>query len=64
MAEKKIIAVVGATGAAVGAAAGTTVGYVSDLASRIGADWRPVVFGNWMIERIARVVREKESSSQ
>ena len=54
----------GPAGVAVGAAAGTAVGYVSDLASRIGADWRPVVFGNWMIERIARVVREKESSSQ
>lgn len=56
-------AISGAPGAAVGAVAGTTVGYVSDIASKIGANWRPVVFGNWMMERIARVVREKESSS-
>lgn len=39
-----------------GAAVGAGVGYLLDLAAKLGADWRPVVFGNWMKERVAKVL--------
>lgn len=35
-------------GAVVGAAAGETVKYVFDVASKLNADWKPVVFGRWL----------------
>ncbi len=42
--------------AAASGAAGSAVGYLLDIGSRIGADWRPVVFGNWMKERITTLL--------
>jgi hypothetical protein len=48
----------GPLGAAVGAGLGGGANYVLDLASRFGAGWRPVVFGNWFKERIAKCLKE------
>lgn len=42
-------------GPAVGALVGggtAGVGYLLDVASKLGADWRPVVFGNWLREQV------------
>ncbi|HWP93384.1 MAG TPA: hypothetical protein VNN20_14415 [Thermodesulfobacteriota bacterium] len=50
----------GHSGAALGGAAGSTVGYVLDIASKLGADWKPVVFGNWFRDRIEKVLDNKE----
>lgn len=44
------------TTAAVAGAAGSAAGYLLDVVSRIRAEWRPVVFGNWMKERIAKLL--------
>lgn len=41
-----------------GAVVGAGAGYLLDLAAKLGADWRPVVFGNWMKERVAKVLAE------
>ena len=44
--------VAGPTGAVVGAAAGAGLEYITDISSKIGEGWRPVVFGNWLKDRI------------
>lgn len=49
-----------APGAILGAAAGGAAGYIFDLASKLGANWRPVVFGDWLKERIAKIVGTDE----
>jgi hypothetical protein len=41
---------------------GTGVGYLLDLGSRVGADWRPVVFGNWEKDRIAKILQKADSN--
>lgn len=41
---------------AAGASAG--LAFVLDVASKIGEDWKPVVFGNWLRERIEKVLKE------
>lgn len=51
-------AVAGLPGTAAGAAAGGAVGFVSEVASKLGSGWRPVVFGNWLRERIEKVLGE------
>lgn len=48
-------------GASIGGAVGNTLTYVLDLGSKIGADWKPVVFGNWFKERIAKLLKEQSS---
>lgn len=50
----------GPPGAAIGGAAGTATGYLFDIASKIGEDWKPVVFGNWVKNRIAEITKEKK----
>ena len=42
-------------------AAGASVGlaFVLDVASKIGEDWKPVVFGNWVSTRIQKLLKEK-----
>lgn len=42
----------GIEGAAIGGGAGSTAGYLLDLASKLGADWKPIVFGTWFKERM------------
>lgn len=54
-------AIEGAIGGAVGGVAGAASGYLFDLASNIGANWRPVVFGQWLKDRIERIVDEKDN---
>lgn len=49
------------TGAAVGGAVGSALTYVFDLASKIGADWKPVVFGKWFKNRIEKLLEEQSS---
>ena len=51
-------AVGGVPGTVAGAAVGGAVGFVSDVASKFGSGWRPVVFGNWLRERIEKVLEE------
>lgn len=53
----------GPAGGAFGAAAGSTVGYLADVASKLGGNWRPVVFGNWMQDRIAKLLSEKDNKT-
>ncbi len=33
--------------------------YLVDVASKIGENWKPVVFGNWVRNRIEKVLKEK-----
>lgn len=42
----------GPTGSALGAATGGVVSWLADLGSKVGGQWRPVVFGNWYRDRI------------
>jgi len=48
----------GPIGAAIGGAAGSATGYLTDIVSRIGADWKPVVFGNWLRQRIEKFTKQ------
>ena len=44
----------GVEGVLAAAAAGAGIKYVTDLASKINENWRPVVFGNWASGRIKK----------
>jgi len=46
----------GIEGAALGGGAGSAAGYVLDIASKLGADWKPVVFGTWFKDRIDKAL--------
>ena len=50
--------IAGPVGGALGGVAGGAVGYLADVTSKIGADWRPVVFGQWLRKRIEDVIDE------
>jgi len=52
-------AISGPVGAALGGASGSAIGYLLDIASKLGADWRPMVFGNWYKDRIEKVLDKK-----
>jgi hypothetical protein len=45
--------------AIVAAGASTGLAFILDVASRIGEDWKPVVFGNWVSARIQKLLNEK-----
>lgn len=47
-------------GAVVGSAAGGAVGYLADVTSKLGADWKPVVFGDWLRDRIEKALDDRE----
>lgn len=53
----------GKIGSIEGVVLGTTVGagikYLFDLGSKLGEDWKPVIFGNWLKERIEKILEEK-----
>ena len=51
-------------GAAIGGAIGSALTYVTDLASKMGADWKPVVFGNWFKDRIIKLLEDQKSSGE
>ncbi|MFN4786562.1 MAG: hypothetical protein ACK5LW_04545 [Pseudanabaena sp.] len=48
-------AVAGPVGGAVGGLAGSALNFTTDVCSKVGADWKPVVFGNWLEGRIKRL---------
>lgn len=50
--------IAGPVGGALGGVAGGAVGYLADVTSKIGANWRPVVFGQWLRKRIEDVIDE------
>jgi len=49
----------GAEPAIVAAGASAGLAFILDVASRIGEDWKPVVFGNWVRDRIEKVLKNK-----
>ena len=51
-------AMAGHIGAAIGGATGSATGYLTDIVSKIGADWKPVIFGNWLRQRIEKFTKE------
>ena len=54
-------AVAGPAGAALGGGAGSAIGYLADVVAKLGADWKPVVFGNWLRARIEKLVKDEFS---
>lgn len=52
-------ALTGPTGATIGAG----IGYLLDLASKLGSNWRPVVFGDWVTNRIDELLEERKPPS-
>jgi hypothetical protein len=54
------VAVSTQAGDAIGAVAGSATAYLADVSSKIGKDWKPVVFGNWLRTRIEKVVADDE----
>jgi len=49
----------GSAGAALGGAVGSGAGYLLSLASKLGADWKPIVFGDWLSEHIKMLVKDE-----
>lgn len=47
----------GPPGAIIGGVAGSGIGFLTDIASKLGADWKPVVFGNWARDRIEKLIK-------
>ena len=50
----------GPIGAAVGGIAGSATGFLADIASKLGVDWKPVLFGNWARDRIEKLLQSKK----
>lgn len=50
-----------AGGAAIQAGAEEAVKYLFDLGADLGANWRPVVFGQWYSAKIAKLLAEQTS---
>lgn len=46
----------GSAGAMLGATSGAGFSYLADVVSKMGADWKPVVFGDWLRDRIGTLV--------
>jgi len=44
----------GVPGAVLGAASGKALEYLFDLAAKMHENWRPVVFGKWMKQRLGK----------
>lgn len=42
----------GPVGGAIGGLAGSTLTFTTDVCAKIGEDWKPVVFGNWLEDKI------------
>jgi hypothetical protein len=49
----------GPVGGAVGGLAGSSFGYLADLAAKLNSGWKPVVFGEWMKARIEDVMKSR-----
>ncbi len=52
--------VTGPAGGAIGGAAGAVLPYLTDIASKIGEGWKPIVFGEWLRTRIEKVILENK----
>ena len=50
----------GPAGATIGGIAGSGVGYLAGIASKLGSDWKPVIFGNWAKDRIEKLLKDKK----
>jgi hypothetical protein len=46
--------IAGVSGQTMGSVFGASLGYLTDLAAKLGTDWKPVVFGDWLRHRIAK----------
>ena len=51
-------------GAIAGTLAGEGTKYLLDVGSKLGEDWKPVIFGNWYKDRIQRFLREPEMADE
>ena len=49
----------GVKGAVFGSALGEATGFVSEIASRIGSDWKPVIFGEWLSKHVETLDRRR-----
>jgi hypothetical protein len=49
----------GPVGATIGGIVGSGVGYLANIASKLGSDWKPVIFGNWAKDKIETVLKNK-----
>jgi hypothetical protein len=50
------------SGATIGGAVGSALTYVFDLGSKLGTDWKPVVFGNWFKDRIEKLLEDQSAN--
>jgi len=50
-------AVAGPVGGALGGVAGSALSFTTDVCSKIGENWKPVVFGNWLEDRIKKIMK-------
>lgn len=48
----------GPVGGAIGGLAGSTLTFTTDVCAKIGEDWKPVVFGNWLEDKIKNLHRD------
>lgn len=52
-------AMAGPLGGAAAGAAGSAFGYLLDVSSALGKDWKPVVFGNWLSDHIKESIHKQ-----
>jgi len=52
--------IAGIPGPVLGSIAGKGVEYLLDLASKLNANWRPVIFGNWIRDRIEKTLERTD----
>ncbi|HPA07229.1 MAG TPA: hypothetical protein PLW73_01920 [Methanoregulaceae archaeon] len=48
----------GPIGGAISGVAGTALSYLVDIAASYGTKWKPVIFGEWLRERVEKNIRE------
>ncbi len=51
--------VAGPLGGALGGLAGSSLSYLTNIGSKLGENWKPIIFGNWLKERIEKIVKEQ-----
>lgn len=50
--------VAGSNGQTIGTIFGTSLGYLTDISAKLGSEWKPLVFGNWLRDRIERYTKK------
>ncbi len=50
-------AVAGPVGGAIGGSAGSALSYLIDVAASYGTNWKPVIFGEWLRERVEKNIK-------